>query len=1048
MGDPLSERSVSRALLKIGAMTTAALIAFGGASAGALAQEPETPATSVEQTPSNQPSEPAAPSSTPDPAPSTEPAPPSTPSSEPVVPPSEPTAPPTTTPAVPSTPDTKPEEKAVPKPDEWQGGPSRPDLSVGLTFGRTEYLPGEDVDATLVVRNSGAAPAREIRLSHHVPDAWLVSGADVLGSRPSLRPAEQKVINLKLRPRYDWLDEVRFEFRATLDGVADPTPGNNGVTGHVTIRQDRGTANGVLYTDKNGNGRPDSDEFLSNNWVSVRGGAPQTDRTVLTGAGGEITFGTLPAGTYAVYDLYSPTNTFVIDPAHSRFVVEAGKHTDVRLPAVPAVDTVLGATVAFDRPSYRRDEQVGLTVTLTNRGTKPLTGVVAVCDSYSDYLTGTGPGWAALSPDGPGVALAAGETKTVAVTDVVPQNMRFTRLYASCRFGNNGRNTDGYTYAGTAGTDVKGLYGTLTGSLENAETGQAVPNAPIAVLDATTRRLLKSVKTDAKGALTVYDVPVGRVELVVAGPWKSEAPFVVDVVADQTSTARLSVVPGPQTPDLSKNSPDFEVTAKFAKDSYDVGEPLQVKVVVKHVGTGFAARVQLHSDWVPGGMEFDRSQLGELGPYPASGVVMWPGESRELTLVGQAPYTLTADGKVTLKLVAVGSMDPNQANNVAEPVADVTYPSGDLAVRLYADRNGNGTRDAGEEQGDTPVSTYGGVHADGSRDGRTDASGRVVFRDLPLGTYRVNAQFRDGWVRSAPTDVTISAGAETLAEVRGVRPLSDKLTASVRFVKREYAPTEAYEVDVAITNNTGQDLRVQALCSGPGGDGQINNNGAGWGALQYGGSGVDVLNGATARLRVSGPLPEKSQQVGYATLDCVFAPEVSDPGAARAGDEVRVPGLLGTGMVRVVRDGENGGAKTPVPGLAIAIVDKISREVVTRSITDADGMMLVRGLPVGRYHLVVQGPWRIEFRYSDPYFRVITGPIVFQTAYLVPGPEVSDPGYPLPENEVPVARTPVAAGGGGEALAKTGASVLGLGVLGALLVAFGLGASIIGRKRA
>jgi hypothetical protein len=552
----LSERSVSRALLKIGAMTTAALIAFGGATAGALAQEPETPATSAEQPPSSQPSEPATPSSTPDPTPSTEPAPPSTPSGEPAVPPSEPAVPPTTTtPAVPSTPDIKPEEKAVPQPDEWQGGPSRPDLSVGLTFGRAEYLPGEDVDATLVVRNSGAAPAREIRLSHHVPDAWVVSGADVLGSRPSLRPAEQKVVNLKLRPRFNWQNDLRFEFRATVDGVADPTPGDNGVTGHVKIRQDRGTANGLLYTDKNDNGRPEAGEFLSNTWVSVRGGVPESSRTVLTGAGGEIAFGTLPAGTYTVYDLYSSTNTLVIDPARSRFVVEAGKHTDVNLPAVPAVDTVLGATIAFDRPSYRRDEQVGLTVTLTNRGTKPLTGVVAVCDPYIDYLAGTGPGWAALSPGGPGVALAAGETKTVQVTDVVPQNMRFTRLYASCRFGNNGRDTDGYTYAGMAGTDVKGLYGTLTGSVENAETGKLVPNAPVAVLDAGTRRLLKSVRTDANGALTVYDVPVGRVELVVAGPWKSEAPFVVDVVADQTSTARMSVVPGPQTPDLARTRP-------------------------------------------------------------------------------------------------------------------------------------------------------------------------------------------------------------------------------------------------------------------------------------------------------------------------------------------------------------------------------------------------------------------------------------------------------------------------------------------------------------
>lgn len=43
--------------------------------------------------------------------------------------------------------------------------------------------------------------------------------------------------------------------------------------------------------------------------------------------------------------------------------------------------------------------------------------------------------------------------------------------------------------------------------------------------------------------------------------------------------------------------------------------------------------------------------------------------------------------------------------------------------------------------------------------------------------------------------------------------------------------------------------------------------------------------------------------------------------------------------------------------------------------------------------------------------------------------------------------TPAAGGKTGDALAKTGASVLGLGLVGALLVAFGFGASVIGRRR-
>ncbi|WP_154697291.1 carboxypeptidase-like regulatory domain-containing protein [Lentzea guizhouensis] len=1042
-------------------MTTAALIAFGGASAGAFAQEPETPATSVEQTPSNQPSEPATPPttpsttppSTPDPAPSTEPVPPSTPATEPSVPPSQAPVPPGTTPDLPSTPDTKPEETPPPPQDGWEGGPSRPDLSVQLTFGRAEYRPGEDVDATLVVRNSGAAPAAGIRLSHHVQDAWIVSGADELGSRPSLRPAEQKVINLKLRPKWDWSKDVRVEFRATVDGVADPTPGDNGVTGSVKIRQEVGTAGGLLYVDKNGNGSPDLNEDLDNTYVYVRGGTPQVTRSVLSSAVGELRFGDLPVGEYVVTQLYSGSNTYVIDPAHSTFVVENGKHTTVTLPAVPAVDSVLGATMAFGKSTYHRDEKLGITVTLTNSGTRPLSGVVAVCEEHSpDYLRSTSPGWGALHPDGAGVVVPAGGSVTVEVTDEVPQNMRYRTVYAFCKFGNNGRNSQGYKSVQGIYASIKGTFGDLSGTLENSENGQKIADTPIAVLDATTRRLLKSIKTDRNGAFLAYDVPVGRVELVVAGRWKSAAPFVVDVLADRSNEVALSVVPGPEVPDLGANVPDLAITAKFEKDSYDVGEPLKLKVVAKHVGTGFALRAQVRSEYVTGEMDYDRKQFGDLGAYPARGVELWPGESREVTLVGQVPYTLTADGQVTLRLVVDSGylhQDPNLADNVVQPVADVTYPSGDLAVHVYADRNGNGRRDAGEEQGDTPVSTSGGTSSNGYRDGRTDASGRVVFRDLPLGTYRVNAELRDGWVRAVPVEATISAGVETPVEIRGVRPLSDKLPASVRFVQRSYAAGQDYQADVTITNNTGADLpAVKAYCSGPGDAGEIYNSGAGWGDLVWNGAGVPVANGETKTVRVSGEQPKDSPAIGYATIGCSIGPDPHDPGATQAGDEFRVPGQRGVAHLELVRDDPNGGQATPVADMPVVLVDRISLEPVARTVTGADGVFLLRDLPVGRYHVVVPGPWQVEFRHSNPYLHVVNGPSVRQRAYLVPGPEVEDPGYPLPENQAPVARTPVASGGGGEVLAKTGASVLGLGVLGALLVAFGVGASVIGRKRA
>ncbi|GAA3620970.1 hypothetical protein GCM10022267_03950 [Lentzea roselyniae] len=102
--------------------------------------------------------------------------------------------------------------------------------------------------------------------------------------------------------------------------------------------------------------------------------------------------------------------------------------------------------------------------------------------------------------------------------------------------------------------------------------------------------------------------------------------------------------------------------------------------------------------------------------------------------------------------------------------------------------------------------------------------------------------------------------------------------------------------------------------------------------------------------------------------------------------------------------------------------------------------------------VVLEGPWRVDYRrISNKFFLVKAReePQV-QLLFRVPGPVTEDPGHLLPEDQEPGTNTPpvkASAGGGDEALAKTGASVLGLGVLGALLVAFGLGASVFGSRR-
>lgn len=929
----------------------------------------------------------------------------------------------------------------------------RADLSVRVVADRAEFEPGEDIGLTVSVTNKGDAVAPNVRFGHRINQAWLVQGADELSSRPSIAAGQQKVLRVVLRPMIPSSSSVLFQFLATVDGVADPTPGDNGTDLSVPVRLLEGSVSGVVYLDRNGNGAFDEGEGLPNAVVSTRGGKPYGLESGFADANGAFRMCCVAAGSHKIWSI-NGGHEYVVQPGFADFVVENQKETRIVVPVVPPVRTVLSASLAFDRPSYAPTDPVGIDITLRNGGNAPISGVVAVCQSYSaENLTSAN--WGVLAPNGAGVTVPAGGELKVRVTDSVPKGMRYTTFYASCSFGNAGENDQGYAYAGSAYARVHGVFGRILGKVVDSANGQPVRNAPVGVLDPVTRRPLKDVRTNSNGEFTVLDVPVGKVVLVVAGRWAPAdgAEFVVDVLPDTEVSPELRVVPSDvEVPEFARHVPDFTVTAKFDKSSYDINEPMRAHVTVKNVGTGYEAEVGLLLDWASGDAEldFDKSQLGEFSERKT--VRMWPGESRELTLVGHAPWFI--QDKVTLRLKTSSSNDTNPSNDGAFTSAAVTFLNGDAAVVLYGDRNANGTRDPGEELRDTKVTVSGGSHnVNVWREAITDGSGRARFQGLPVGVMRVWADYRDGWVRHETAEMTITADAESVLEIGAVRPLSDKLSASLRFAKREYAAGEDYVADITITNNTGTDLPlVKAFCSGAGEPGEIHNSGLGWGPLAWDGGGVSVPNGQTRAFRVSGEQPQDARRIGYATIGCSFGPDPYEQGAPVARDAFRVPGQRADAFGTLVRE-TGPGTTEPVPGMVLVLVDHLTQRVVTRTITGADGTFQVFNLPVGRYDVVVPGPWKVEYRRMNPFFHVRVGESWNQVLYLEPGPETEDPGYPLPENEIPgVTVPPAQAGSGGadggaaEALAKTGVSVLGLGVLGALLVGFGLAASVIGRR--
>lgn len=1043
----MSERSARRTLLRLTALATAALLAFGG-TAGALAQDDPTSTT---PTPTETVTPPS-PSADPEPAPptSTEPSTTPPPSSTDPAPPADPSTP--VTPVAPPAATVEPVKPAEQKTEQEQQKVA-PDLQLSVKFDRPEYALGEPVGITVTARNAGDATANQVRFASETYQMYLTSGVDDLVSRPNLAPGETKTI--KLGGTAQWaVQKVALTLRAYVEGSTDKTPNDNMSRDETTILTTAGTVTGVLFEDLNGNGSPDSGEGLDNQSFRLTGG-PAYPHWINTYNGGQFEVHDVPAGTYQVryVSTYRPGGSLTVKPGQF-VVVKSGETTRVSLQTAPVLSRSLHVTGhSFDKTRYAKGDPIAVSVTLSNSGTAPITGLVAVCDPENDPATldGTADGWGALRPDRGGVTIGAGETKTFTVTDTVPDVAYPTgRVYFACAFSVDGRN--GSTGPGaadpglTASADVAGTLGKVSGHL--LHDGSPVdPGVKVVAFNPGNNRVVGEATTyDSIGSWRIDNLVPGKVALKVVGPWKladGSPQRIVDVVAEQNVSVDLDVVPGPEVKDPTVFAPDLKVSVTFDKETYDISDPVRMTIKVENVGTGAApGRGDVRSTYHPQQPYFDYYELRKLLDAP---VDLWPGESRQITVTGSAPDGGN-DPERLRKLsyvveVSTPGTDPDPGNNKAEARANVTWSTGSAVVTVYGDRNLNKKLDAGEELANRPVRVGGGKpHV--NKYANTDVSGRVLFTDLPAGRYGASDEYdrESGWIPDGSnTDVeqtaVVNPGDEGTALVRLIRPLSDELKASVKFDKPAYEPGAAVGISVSITNNSAKTLQVKADCGG-GFGAHLGNDTAGWRELHRDGPGVQVASGSTVDFGVTIPLPAESPDYGYVTIGCSFGPE-PNLGNPFASAEAKVPGATQTFRGLVVTGDYQ--APKPVPNVKLVLLDPDTDKPVVSTTTDANGGWVFPDLAVGVYTPLVVGPWKVvDFGDDGEPFGNVRGRDYPSYVWIQPGPDVADPttgARPAPGG--PNGAAPVKTIKNTDALANTGVSVLGLALFGVLLVLAG-----------
>ncbi|MEA5362017.1 hypothetical protein VA596_20955 [Amycolatopsis sp., V23-08] len=267
-----------------------------------------------------------------------------------------------------------------------------------------------------------------------------------------------------------------------------------------------GHAEGVVYGDKNGNGKRDAGEELAGAKLTLRYVNGSGTHTATSGPDGSITFDVPGADYYLGGEV---VDGWLI-PFH---VIRIGADTQLDVRGAPPLNGALQASMAFTQDSYQVGDLAHLTVTLANSGPIPLTGIVAGCNRIGDpyILSGRSPGWGDLAGDG--VTIAPGETRTFDVSEAVPA-AAFNRgiVVAACDFGYEEVDIENHANASDQAA-VPGAKATVEGTLgvfdDQGNVAKGVAGAKVVLVSDQHCPVVGERTTDAKGHFEFLDVAPG-----------------------------------------------------------------------------------------------------------------------------------------------------------------------------------------------------------------------------------------------------------------------------------------------------------------------------------------------------------------------------------------------------------------------------------------------------------------------------------------------------------------------------------------------------------
>lgn len=405
------------------------------------------------------------------------------------------------------------------------------------------------------------------------------------------------------------------------------------------------------------------------------------------------------------------------------------------------------------------------------------------------------------------------------------------------------------------------------------------------------------------------------------------------------------------------------ISATVGAGPFLVGEQVPVEVTISNTGDADAAGVMAEGRSTSGSTFFVQlSEWGDLATWPGPGITLPAGQQRVLTVRGEV------QGWSGAPPVAKFSIRQGNASvtdfTLPIPVRDPNSATDTLAGLVYGDRNGNGAPDAGEAlQGVRVTATTSGSPSPGL-EAITGADGRFRFADLSVQVYGLRVDDApDGWVvAQANSHVAVDgSGSAANLVVRATRPVTDHLTAAMRFTRDLYQVGDRAEVEVTLTNSGTADLTgVKALCDRVGGGGPELRD-VDFGDLAWAASGVTVPAGQSRVVTMTGGVSAATAEYGAVKHVCDFGPEPDSEGRAKAYALAKVPGPAVTLRLAFHHDRNGDGRSDPgemAAGAVIVLRDAVTGQVAGEGRTDAQGRVRFENLPSGPYRVRVYGPWQ------------------------------------------------------------------------------------------